>query len=120
MCSERPPASALPYPKARYCQPHHVHWWRRQGLTDLDNLLPLCSRHHHCVHEGGWVLVLQPDHSFTITYPDETVEEVPTPGHRRRAAGQSQRNRREAATGATTAHTVSTSHDRAASAARGR
>ena len=38
-----------------YCQPHHVHWWRHHGTTNLDNLLPLCSRHHHNVHEGGWV-----------------------------------------------------------------
>jgi len=32
---------------------HHVHWWRNGGFTDLDNLLPLCSKHHHLVHEAG-------------------------------------------------------------------
>jgi hypothetical protein len=32
---------------------HHVRWWRNGGVTDLDNLLPLCSKHHHLVHEGG-------------------------------------------------------------------
>ena len=25
-----------------------------RGRTNLDNLLPLCSRHHHLVHEGRW------------------------------------------------------------------
>ena len=44
----------------RHCQPHHVSWFRRGGNTDLDNLVPLCSRHHHAVHEGGWTLHLEP------------------------------------------------------------
>ena len=34
------------------CDIHHVIEWLRFGSTDLDNLLPLCSRHHHLVHEG--------------------------------------------------------------------
>ena len=34
------------------CDIHHVIAWIRHGTTDLDNLLPLCSQHHHLVHEG--------------------------------------------------------------------
>jgi hypothetical protein len=32
-----------------------VHWLDG-GPTDLDNLVPLCSRHHHLHHEGRFRL----------------------------------------------------------------
>ncbi len=38
-------------------------------LTDVDNLLPLCGRHHHLVHEGGWQLHLAADRTLTIIRP---------------------------------------------------
>lgn len=45
----------------RWCQFHHVRWWDRDGgPTDLDNLRPLCRRHHSLVHEGGWELEIDP------------------------------------------------------------
>ena len=37
-----------------WCQAHHIHEWEHGGSTDLCNLIPLCNRHHHAVHEGGW------------------------------------------------------------------
>jgi hypothetical protein len=53
-----------------HTQAHHVSWYgRHHGLTDIDNLLPLCSQHHHLVHEGGWQLHLAPDRTLTITRP---------------------------------------------------
>ena len=56
------------------CQIHHViEWVAHHGPTNLDNLLPLCCRHHHLVHEGGWHLVLRPDRTITLTRPDGTV-----------------------------------------------
>ena len=58
---------------SRHCEPHHIRWWRHWGRTDLNNLLPLCSRHHHAVHEGGWDIVMHPDRSLTITLPDGTI-----------------------------------------------
>lgn len=51
------------------CEIHHVHPWERGGSTDLENLLPLCSRHHHLVHEGGWILHLAPDRTLAVTRP---------------------------------------------------
>jgi hypothetical protein len=43
----------------RYCQFHHLKYWDRDcGRTDLENLRPLCYRHHHLMHEGGWQLVI--------------------------------------------------------------
>jgi Domain of unknown function (DUF222)/HNH endonuclease len=54
------------------CAIHHVVWWRNGGATDIDNLLPLCSAHHHLVHEGGWTLTMTPDRIATWTRPDRT------------------------------------------------
>lgn len=71
---------------SRHCQPHHIHWWRHLGDTDLDNLIPLCSRHHHAVHEGGWHLVMHTDRSLTIAYPGGVVQNTGPPDRRRAAA----------------------------------
>jgi hypothetical protein len=55
------------------CEIHHVIDWDHHGPTNLTNLLPLCSRHHHLVHEGRWTLTLHPDRSITLHRPDGTV-----------------------------------------------
>ena len=56
-----------------FTKPHHVHYWEHGGPTDLHNLLPLCSKHHHAAHEGGWRLTLQPNRHLTVTLPDGTI-----------------------------------------------
>jgi hypothetical protein len=70
------PTCALPGCQVRYdaCDIHHVIWWEppHLGPTDLDNLLPTCSRHHHAIHDRGWQLELTPDRTLTVTYPDGT------------------------------------------------
>jgi hypothetical protein len=43
-----------------WCEAHHIHEWEHGGETNLDNLVLLCSRHHHVVHEGGWTIVKNP------------------------------------------------------------
>ncbi len=68
---------------SRHCQPHHIRWWRNMGFTDIDNLIPLCSRHHHAAHEGGWQLHLAPNRSLTITYPDGTIQTTGPPNRKR-------------------------------------
>jgi Domain of unknown function (DUF222)/HNH endonuclease len=55
------------------CRIHHVVYWERGGLTDLDNLIPLCETHHHLVHEGGWTLQLFPDRRTIWRLPDGSV-----------------------------------------------
>ena len=47
--------------KFSHCEPHHIDYWENGGATDLNNLVPLCSRHHHAAHEGGWKLSLNPE-----------------------------------------------------------
>ena len=54
------------------CDIHHVIAWLHHGSTDLDNLLPLCGRHHHLVHEGRWRLTLDKHRVITIHRPDGT------------------------------------------------
>lgn len=49
---------------------HHIHWWRRGGHTDYDNLVLLCSRHHHLVHQLDLELKLLPDARLEVTWPD--------------------------------------------------
>jgi hypothetical protein len=51
------------------CEVHHLHPWEQGGPTDIHNLLPLCVRHHHLAHEGGWHLQLRPDRTLRVTRP---------------------------------------------------
>jgi len=44
-----------------HCNVHHIDYWENGGATDLNNMVPLCSRHHHATHEGGWKLTLNPE-----------------------------------------------------------
>ncbi len=65
------PACSIPFSA---CKAHHInHWTRDRGPTDLDNLVPLCERHHHLVHEGGWNLSMTPDRVVTWFRPDGTA-----------------------------------------------
>ena len=75
------PTCAIPGCTVRFsrCKVHHVREWEHGGPTDLDNLLPLCNRHHqHFVHDKGWKLKLLPDRTLEITLPDgETMTTGP-------------------------------------------
>jgi hypothetical protein len=59
--------------KIAWCDAHHVHFWRHLGLTELENLVLLCNRHHHLIHRPGWHLKLLPNADLETTYPDGTV-----------------------------------------------
>ncbi len=67
------------------CQPHHIHYWRNDGRTDMNNLVPLCATHHRNVHESQWTLRLDPlTRELTVGYPDgESRAALP---HRARAS----------------------------------
>ena len=66
------------------CAIHHVIWYRNGGPTDIDHLLPVCSKHHHLVHEGGWQLVLDAKRNLTITFPDGAIMTTGPPKRRGR------------------------------------
>ena len=65
---------------------HHIVPWEHGGMTNLDNLLPLCPRHHHAVHDKGWVLELGPNRDLTVRLPDGQVLTTGPPTRRRPAA----------------------------------
>ena len=66
-----------------HCKIHHVVWWRHGGRTDLDNLLPVCFRHHRAIHHEGWTVELAADRTLVLTLPDGRVMSTGPP---RRAA----------------------------------
>ena len=51
---------------------HHLKYFRNGGPTDICNLLPLCNKHHHLAHEGGWRFSLDAARNLTVTRPDGT------------------------------------------------
>ncbi len=59
--------------KIAWCDAHHIHYWRHLGLTELDNLVLLCNRHHHLIHRPGWHLKLLPNADLEVTFPDGTT-----------------------------------------------
>ena len=61
------------------CELHHVLWWRHGGRTDLDNLLPICTKHHAKIHHDGWIVELGPDRQLTLRLPDGTIRSTGPP-----------------------------------------
>ncbi|MGH9135446.1 MAG: DUF222 domain-containing protein [Acidimicrobiales bacterium] len=55
------------------CRIHHVSFWEHGGPSDLVNLVPICERHHHVLHEGGWTFELFADRRTVWRRPDGTV-----------------------------------------------
>jgi len=60
---------------------HHLKYYGNQGPTDIDNLLPLCVKHHHYAHEGRWQFKIAADRTLTITLPDGAVSCHGPPEH---------------------------------------
>lgn len=58
---------------AKWSEAHHVVWFSVGGETSLDNLILLCSRHHHLIHRPGWETKLKPDGTFEVTDPSGEV-----------------------------------------------
>jgi len=53
----------------RFVHAHHVEHWLHGGSTSLENLVMLCSFHHHMVHEGGWRVTAEADGVFCFHSP---------------------------------------------------
>ena len=52
---------------------HHIEFFRNGGKTAVNNLLPLCEKHHHLVHEGGCRLTMTSGRIATWRRPDGTI-----------------------------------------------
>jgi len=51
------------------CSGHHIIEWEIGGQTNLDNLISLCSTHHHAVHDLGWRIVGNPEEDVQFISP---------------------------------------------------
>lgn len=47
---------------------HHIVHWADGGNTDPDNLILLCSRHHHLLHEEHWQISGHPSQPETVQF----------------------------------------------------
>ncbi len=65
-----------------WTEAHHLRWVTRGGRTALDNLVLLCSRHHHLLHSPGWHAKLLPDTTLEITDPQGQVHTSDPPALR--------------------------------------
>lgn len=52
---------------------HHLHHRGRGGTNRLENLLLVCSYHHHRLHEGGWRAQRLNDGTIQFTLPNGIV-----------------------------------------------
>jgi hypothetical protein len=52
-----------------YTDVHHMVLFTEGGKTTLDNLITLCSSHHHAVHEIGWKMSGDANAKVTFTGP---------------------------------------------------
>ena len=59
---------------------HHIVYWQHGGSTTTDNLVGLCSHHHHTIHDRGWTLSGDPNFRLTFTDPRtrESYSDPPT------------------------------------------
>jgi len=55
-----------------YTEAHHLQWWSNGGATDLANGIPLCSFHHHRVHDDGWEIDMRDHIPYFIHHPGAT------------------------------------------------
>ena len=51
--------------RAESCDLDHVCPWSDDGRTCPENLVPLCSRHHHLKHDTAWTMAHDPTTGVT-------------------------------------------------------
>ncbi len=64
--------------QARNCELDHVTAWVEGGETNAENLIALCSRHHHLKHEAvGWRVRRLDSGAVAWTNPSGTTTTLP-------------------------------------------
>jgi hypothetical protein len=54
----------------RFLHGHHIQHWLHGGETSVDNLVTLCTAHHHLIHEGGWSVTRTAAGELVFSAPD--------------------------------------------------
>jgi hypothetical protein len=57
------------------CHVHHTVPFAWNERTVLDELVPVCSHHHHQIHDLGWHLAVDGERTVTIRGPDGRIVE---------------------------------------------
>jgi hypothetical protein len=97
--------------RTRFTEGHHVEHWADGGVTELSNLITLCTFHHRLVHEGGFGLRTTDGGVFVFSNPE---------GERLNEHGRVERRRfRETLWRRSTRHAVSRRGQRRAGKASG-
>ncbi len=65
---------------ASRCEAHHITYWEHHGATSISNMVLLCAKHHHMVHEGRWRILRNTD--LDPGHPDYITLVVPSPERR--------------------------------------
>ena len=61
-----------------WTEAHHITWWERHGPTDYQNLVLLCSKHHHMIHQLDLTLTWVDGWDLEVHWPDgRTVRSRP-------------------------------------------
>ena len=64
---------------SRFLHIHHVEHWSNGGETSVDNLMPLCTRHHPLVHEGRFRIEKDFQDNWIFVRPEGQV--IPPNGY---------------------------------------
>ncbi len=67
-----------------WCQAHHIIPWQEDGPTNIDNLVLLCSRCHHQIHDNRWQIHQTPDGKHVMLPPPRHRPPPPNNHPRRR------------------------------------
>ncbi|MCQ3809756.1 MAG: HNH endonuclease [Acidimicrobiia bacterium] len=67
---------------AVWCEAHHIEEWLRGGRTDIDNLVLVCKRCHHNIHDDGWTVHQDRNGTYELRPPPAPYADYP-PGQAR-------------------------------------
>jgi hypothetical protein len=59
--------------KPRWCESHHVKWWKNGGKTNINNMLLICRGHHTQIHNFELSVEMHPDQSYEFRRRDGTL-----------------------------------------------
>ena len=60
-----------------HLQIHHIIEWTRNGLTNTDNLVALCSKHHHAYHRNEFSMTGNPNIAGQLRFHDARGRPIP-------------------------------------------
>jgi uncharacterized protein DUF222/HNH endonuclease len=63
----------------RFLHCHHIEHWSNGGETSIENLMPLCTRHHSLIHEGRFRIETDYRNDWTFVRPEGQV--IPPNGY---------------------------------------